>query len=88
MMKNDINITDVNEGVGIRINGDVKFKDIEAMTQNCSDGSCDCSPKMIAKINDIQVSGKDGDVNITLQGKGLKAKEVESCMSGGCDCGF
>jgi len=86
-MVNDVKITDANEGVGIRINGDVKFKDIEAMTQNCSDGACDCSPEMMEKIEDIQVSGKDGEVNIRLQSKELNAKDIQSCMSG-CDCGL
>ena len=87
-MTNDVKITEAKDGVGIRINGDVKFNDIEAMTQSCNDGGCDCSPEMMSKIDTIKVSGKDGDVNIMLKGQELKAKEVQKCISGGCDCGF
>lgn len=84
-MLKDVKITNVNKGVGIAIKGDVKFSDIEAMTQDCSDGNCDCSPEMMSKVDNIQVTGKDGDVNITLQSKELKAKDIESCM-GECEC--
>ena len=86
-MKNEVKISDTSRGADVHINGGVKFSEIEALAQSCSDGSCDCSPEMMNKIDDIQVSGKDGDVKITLQGKEVNAKEIQSCMSG-CDCGF
>ena len=86
-MLNDIKIIDVNEGVDININGNVKFSDVETLIQSCSTGGCDCSPDILEKIDNIQANGKDGDVKITLNSNNLDAVEVQSCMSG-CDCGF
>ena len=86
-MKNEVKISDASRGVDVHINGGVKFTEIEALAQSCSDGSCNCSPVMMEKIDSIEVSGKDGDVNIALTGKTLKSYDVQSCMSG-CDCGF
>ena len=86
-MTNNIKIANIKEGVSIGINGDVKVKDIEAMTQDCGNGGCDCSPELLPQIDSIEVSGNDGDVHVVLKGKELNAKEVQSCMSG-CDCGL
>jgi len=88
-MQNEVKITKQEKGVDVHINGDIQLKDIEALTQNCSDGSCGCSPIMMSKIKEIKTSGQDGDVHITLTGKELGTKEIESCMSANaCDCGF
>lgn len=88
-MKNEVKITEINDGVDVHINGDVKFKDIESLTQSCGDGACSCSPEMLSKIEKMQTHGKDGDVHITLTGKALGIKEIQSCMTGSeCDCGF
>lgn len=86
-MKNEIKITNSNNGVDITIKGDIKFSDVEKLTDNCSSGSCDCSPEMLEKINSINTSGKDGDVNITLKSDTIDESEVQNCMST-CDCGF
>jgi hypothetical protein len=88
-MQNEVKITELKEGVDVHINGDVKLKDIESLTQSCSDGSCGCSPDMLSKIDTIKTKGQDGDVHIALTGKALSVKEIQSCMTGSeCDCGF
>jgi hypothetical protein len=88
-MQNEVKITELKEGVDVHINGDVKLKDIESLTQSCSDGSCGCSLDMLSKIDTIKTKGQDGDVHITLTGETLSTKEIQSCMTGSeCDCGF
>lgn len=85
-MKNDVNVTNSLEGVDISILGEVKFQDVQEMTEACRNGTCGCSPDMLSKIDAIHTSGNDGNVTIKLSGK-LKADEVKSYMSG-CECGF
>ena len=88
-MQNEVKITKLEKGVDVHISGDIQLKNIEALTQNCSDGSCGCSPIMMSKIKEIKTSGQDGDVHITLTGKELSTTEIESCVStNACDCGF
>ena len=86
-MANDIKVIESDKGIDIHINGNVKLQDIESMAQNCTNGGCDCSPEMLASINDIQVNGTDGEVHITLKGNSLNNKEVQNCMDK-CDCDF
>jgi len=84
-MMNDVKISNTKKGVDININGNIKFKDVETLTNNCSEGSYDCC----ADIKNISVSGEDGNVNIHLTSDKLDAKGVEDCMSNcDCDCGF
>jgi len=86
-MINDINIENTKNGVGISIKGDIKFSDVEKLTQSCNSGQCDCLPQMLEKIDTISASGIDGNVNISLSSNNLDASEVQSCMSS-CECGF
>ena len=86
-MKNDVNIKNVANGVNINIKGNIKFSDVEQMTQSCANGECDCSAEAFKKIKEIKTLGKDGNVTISLKSDDLSAKEVQEMMNG-CDCGF
>ncbi|WP_345993455.1 hypothetical protein [Sulfurimonas sp. HSL-1716] len=67
-------------GVNISFTGEVKKENIVTMVQNCQTGKCDCmSDETKKKIKNMEVSGKDGDVNLTLSGDILK-EEIEQAL--------
>jgi len=80
------NLAKTQNGVSINFKGELKKESIEAMVQACRDGNCgcDCAPTMMPQISDIAVSGKDGDVTITLHSETLDLKSVAEAMEG-CD---
>ena len=74
-------VNSLKDGVKISFTGEVKKENIVAMVQNCQAGQCDCmSDETKKKIKNMEVSGEDGDVNLTLSGDILK-EEVEAALS-------
>lgn len=63
--------------------GGFKAEDIAAKVQECRDGqcSCACDPKMMAKIENIEVAAEENGASITITGD-VKAEELEPMMKG------
>ena len=69
-------------GNGVKINfiGKVEKQNIVTMVENCSTGQCECmSDDTKAKIKDMQVSGKDGDVALDLAGD-VSVEEIQAAL--------
>jgi hypothetical protein len=80
-------ITQTADGVNIRLSGDIAKTKIEAMASNCNSGgtcSCECNNDLKDRIKQVNVSGTDGDVTLSLKGETLKADQVIEAM-GECD---
>jgi len=51
------------------------------MVENCATGSCECmSDETKAKVKDMKVTGKDGDVKLELSGD-IDTKEIEAALA-------
>ena len=70
-------------GVGVKIafTGSVEKQNIITMVENCSTGACDCmSDETKAKITNMEVTGKDGEVNLNLSGN-VSKEEIEAALA-------
>ncbi len=78
-MNKNVNATGF--GVNISFTGEVKKQNIVTMVQNCSTGACECmSDETKAKITNMEVSGKDGDVALALSGD-ISTEEIEAALA-------
>jgi hypothetical protein len=69
------------EGVKISFTGAVEKQNIVKMVENCSTGACECmSDETKAKINNMEVTGKDGEVNLDLTGD-ISKEEIEAALA-------
>ncbi|MBU0631950.1 hypothetical protein KKA17_04835 [bacterium] len=74
-------VNSLKNGVNISFTGEVKKENVVAMVQNCQSGKCECmSDETKKKIKNMEVSGEDGDVNLTLSGDILK-EEIEEALA-------
>jgi len=68
-------------GVNIAFSGEVKKQNIVTMVENCSTGKCECmSDETKKKIENMEVSGKDGDVELQLTGD-INKEEIEAALA-------
>jgi len=68
-------------GVNISFSGNVKKQNIVTMVENCSTGKCECmSDETKKKIEGMEVSGEDGNVELNLKGD-ITQKEIEEALS-------
>ena len=75
------NVLKTNEGVKISFTGEVEKQNIVKMVENCSTGQCECmSDETKSKISNIEVSGKDGNVNLDLTGD-ISKEEIEAALA-------
>ncbi len=75
------NIFKTGNGVKINFTGAVEKQNIVKMVENCATGACECmSDETKAKINNMEVSGKDGDVALDLSGN-ISQEEIEAALS-------
>jgi len=75
------NVFKTGEGVKISFTGAVEKKNIIKMVENCTTGSCDCmSDETKAKINNMEVTGTDGKVNLDLTGD-VSKEEIEIALA-------
>lgn len=75
------NVFKTNEGVKISFTGEVEKQNIVKMVENCATGQCECmSDETKAKISNMEVSGKDGDVNLDLTGD-VSKEEIEAALA-------
>lgn len=69
------------EGVKIAFTGTVEKQNIIKMVENCATGQCECmSDETKEKISNMEVSGKDGDVNLDLTGD-ISKEEIEAALT-------
>ncbi len=75
------NVSQLNSGVKITFSGTVAKQNVVEMVERCQTGKCDCmSDESKKKIEGMQVSGKDGDVELTIDGD-LDATEIEAAVA-------
>jgi len=75
------NVFKINNGVKIKFTGVVEKQQIIKMVQNCATGACECmSNETKKKISNMQVDGKDGDVELKLNGDVTK-EEIEKALA-------
>lgn len=70
-------------GTGVKINfsGAVQKQNIVTMVENCSTGQCECmSDETKAKIKGMKVEGKDGDVELSLEGD-ISIDEIQDALA-------
>ncbi len=71
----------IHDGVKIHFKGFVQKEQIDKMVQNCATGKCECmSAETKKKIKNMKVSGRDGDVELTLSGE-ISKKEIQEALS-------
>ncbi len=74
------NVFKTTQGVKIAFSGAVQKQQIVKMVENCATGACECmNDETKEKINDMQVSGKDGEVHLDLSGEVTK-EEIEAAL--------
>jgi len=75
------NVLQTNQGVKINFTGAVEKQNIVKMVENCATGQCECmSNETKAKITNMEVSGKDGDVALELSGQ-VSKEEIEEALA-------
>lgn len=75
------NVNATSNGIKISFTGEVKKQNIITMIENCATGSCECmSDDTKKKIENIKVSGVNGDVKLDLTGNITEA-EIEDAIS-------
>ena len=75
------NVFKTGEGVKISFTGEVQKQNILKMVENCATGQCECmSDETKAKITNMEVSGKDGEVNLDLSGD-ISQEEIEAALA-------
>jgi hypothetical protein len=75
------NVFKTAKGVKISFTGSVDKQNIIKMVENCSTGACECmSDETKAKITNMEVSAKDGQVNLNLSGDVSKT-EIEAALA-------
>jgi len=78
-MEKNVNTTD--NGVKISFTGEVKKQNIVKMVENCATGQCECmSDETKKKIQNMEVSGYDGDVSLALTGD-VSKEEIEAALA-------
>ena len=74
-------VSKVDNGVKINFLGAVEKNTVMTMVQNCATGQCECmSDDTKAKIKDMKVDGKDGDVKLSLEGD-VSVDEIKEALS-------
>ena len=75
------NVFKTTKGLKINFTGAVVKEQIVKMVQNCSTGACECmNDATKKKITNMQVEGKDGDVELLLSGD-LSKEEIEKALA-------
>ncbi len=75
------NVNTTNTGVKISFTGEVKKQNIVKMVENCATGQCECmSDETKKKIQNMEVSGSDGEVALDLTGD-VSKEEIEAALA-------
>ncbi len=74
------NVENTQNGVSIKFKGVVQKQNIVKMVENCSTGKCDCmSETTKEKIQNMSVTGEDGNVSLELDGT-VSKEEIEAAL--------
>ena len=74
-------VSKIDNGVKINFLGAVEKSTVMTMVQNCTTGQCECmSDETKSKIKDMKVDGKDGDINLSLEGD-VSVYEIKEALS-------
>lgn len=74
-------VTKAAKGVNISFVGEVKKENIVSMVQNCQQGQCECmSDETKQKIQNMEISGQDGDVELLLTGD-VTTDEIKTALA-------
>ncbi|MDA7816755.1 hypothetical protein N9A28_01040 [Sulfurimonas sp.] len=74
-------VTAVNNGVKITFSGAVEKQNVVEMVQRCQTGQCDCmSDESKQKIEAMDISGEDGNVELTIKGD-IDVNEIQNSVS-------
>ena len=74
------NVFQTNTGVKINFTGVVQKQQIVKMVENCATGVCECmSDATKKKISNMQVAGKDGNVELELSGD-ISKEEIQKAL--------
>lgn len=75
------NVLKTSQGVKIEFTGAVEKQNIVKMVENCATGQCECmSDETKKKIENMEVSGTDGDVALDLSGD-VSKEEIEAALA-------
>jgi len=75
------NVFTTDKGVKISFTGEVQKQNILKMVENCATGSCECmTDETKEKITNMEVSGKDGEINLDLTGD-VSKEEIEVALA-------
>ncbi|SFV59182.1 hypothetical protein MNB_SV-8-265 [hydrothermal vent metagenome] len=75
------NVLKTGEGVKIAFTGAIEKQNIVKMVENCATGQCECmSDETKKKITNMEVNGKDGEVNLNLSGD-VSKEEIEAALA-------
>ena len=75
------NVFKTDSGVKINFTGVVKKQQIVKMVENCAKGECECmSDDTKKKITNMQIEGKDGDIELNISGD-LAKEEIEKALA-------
>ncbi|MCW8821774.1 MAG: hypothetical protein OQK45_06080 [Sulfurovum sp.] len=75
------NVLKTSQGVKIEFTGAVEKQNIVKMVENCATGQCECmSDETKKKIENMEVSGTDGDVVLDLSGD-VSKEEIEAALA-------
>jgi len=73
-------INTTQSGVKISFTGEVKKENIVKMVENCATGQCECMSDATKKrIQNMEVKGKDGAVELELTGE-IAKEEIEAAL--------
>jgi len=68
-------------GVKVTFSGDIAKQNVVSLVERCQSGKCDCmSEDAKAKIEQLNVSGEDGHVELSISGD-LDVKEIEAAVA-------
>ena len=74
-------VTAESNGVKITFSGAVAKQNVVEMVERCQTGQCDCmSDESKKKIEGMEVSGVDGDVELRIKGD-LDVNEIQKAVS-------
>ena len=74
-------VTAESNGVKITFSGAVAKQNVVEMVERCQTGQCDCmSDESKKKIEGMEVSGVDGDVELRIKGN-LDVNEIQNAVS-------
>lgn len=75
-------VTTQSNGVKITFSGAVAKQNVVEMVERCQSGKCECMIQETKdKIQDMEVTGEDGNIELVLKGDDIDPSEVKRAIS-------